>query len=717
VDLDNLNELGYNKVKATKALSIVNQHKHDLWDAAYEFWRNSILSAGTTFVANAVGSMGNAAWHYTAERMVEAGANVFIQDPKGAQLGEFKYLLAGILPSLSQAARNFAVTFDTEMPQFEQSIGREGQFKIETPDVVIKGIKGRGIRIPQRLMSATDDFYKTLFANMEVGARAYRQAKAEGLKGEAMQDRIRTLTSDLESAAWQDAGEMADELTFTQKGGKFSQTIKRGLLHMRRESPGLSFGYLFPFITTPINIFSSAIQKTPIGGITLAHKMYGNYRDGKHVLDGLSPDIARQALAWAAILALLSNDEEDPWITGAEGSFDANKRGLARRTHPPQSVKIGSTWHSYSRLEPFATAVSLMVDATNSMKSGSSNRMANTIPSSLFSQFKDKTFLSGIGDILKATESDNTTEGVGKWASSFAVSWIPNILRSAGRAAETEYDQTSIWGDGRDWWEMLGKRTIQRTEIVPAAITGEQPIYDLWGRTAPTSRSPIPATDWLYKMTVPSTNKKEDIHIGDRVLLNYNLRNPDSAKYPDGVSKQVTFDKQTHVLTDKQYAWLLKNGGEVASQLVEQEDWPEEVSEEDIERLTGLISDGRSIAREELKESIRKGREPKLDDLDGKIRSYRISKAITASKKLLEARPTKLTSREEERGMTLAQKREEWQAQRDEARRQIEMNPLGKEAILKGYREWLKEEVKDPDTQYEKLVKFRSQMGWKGLKR
>jgi hypothetical protein len=717
VDLDNLNELGYNKVKAAQTLSIIQAEKHDNWDRAYEYWRNAILSSPKTQFANLAGNFGHAAWHYTAERLVEAGANVFIGDAKGAQLGEFKHIIAGILPGLSRAAQNFMLSFKTEMPQFDEQLGREGQFKFESADVAIPGKLGKRIRLPQRLLLASDDFAKTLFAHMEVGARAYRLAKEAGLSGQEMQERIASLSADIDSAAWDLAYDAALDLTFQQKGGTANQAVKRSVLMGRRDLPGAR--YIVPFVTTPANIFATALKKSPAGSISLAHHMYQNYRDGKHVLDGQSAAVAQQILAWAAVLALLSNDEEDPWITGAEAEFSADKRNIARRTHPVQSVKIGGRWHSYARFEPFATALSVAVDWTNSIKSGNTSRAVSTPFLSIIGQLKNKTWLSGIGDILEALETSKIEEGaIPKWAANFAVSWVPNIARTAGRATEGEFDQTAVWGDGIEWWKMLGKRVVQKTEVVPSAVTGEQPIYDLWGRKAPTSTSPIPSTDWLYRFTVPSDSKLENIHVGDRVLLNYNLQNPDDAKYPEGISYKVKAGEESVYLSDKEYSWLLENGGKIASKLVEEEDWnTDKPTEEDIERLRELISDGRSIAREKLKKAIESGTPPKIGDMDQEIRTYRIEKAITASKKLLEARPTKLTSREEEKGITLAQKRAEWQADREEARRQIESNPLGREAILKGYREWLKAEVKDPDTQYEKLVKFRSQMGWKGLKR
>jgi 2'-5' RNA ligase len=664
VDLDNLNDMGYSAIKEAEAIAVIAAAKHDNWDRAYEYWRNGILTAFTTHFANTTSNVTHAAWHFTAERLVEAGLNAVTQRPEGAQVGELKYLVAGILPGLSRGARNFLLTMRTEIPQLDKQLGRHGQYDIESADVAIPGQVGKYIRLPQRMLLAADDFARSLYVNMEVGARAYRLAKAEGLSGEDLQKRIQELSDDIESEAWDDAYGISQELVFQQRGSSVAKHSKDAILGLRRGVMGLR--YLVPFVTTPVNIFDTAIRKSPFGSIGVANAMYKNYREGKNVLDGQTAAVAQQLLAWAVVLALLGNDEDDPWITGAAVDFDPKTRALASRTYPSQSVKLGGRWFKYARVEPFATIISSTVDAVNALKSGSGKR-ASTIPfTSIIGQLKDKTFMSGIGDIMQAMEQPQ--DRVPRWASNFAVSWIPNIARTAGRAAEESRDETKVWGDGADWWAMLGKRTLQKAEIVPV---DEHPAYDLWGRPVVPSTSPVPRTDWLYRMTVPSESREEKITPGDRMLLNWNNQNPDELKSPEPIQTYVRRGGQTKYLTDEEYAAVAKLSGQVASKVIEGRKWNlDNPTEADIEALEGIVADSRSAARDFLLtgKSVPSFGKPDVD----KLAKAAQEKHVESLQRVLRlTRPDSLTAREKAKGLTLRDKVATWRDKRADATKRL----------------------------------------------
>lgn len=596
VDLDKLSQLGYSPVRAAQILGTIQIAKADWSDKMFEYWRNAILSSPRTQAANLLGNFGHAAWHFTAERLVEAGINQVAGRSEGAQLGELPYVYGAMLPGISRAARNFMVTFQTELPQFDRQLGREGQFKYDSPNIAIGGKTGRIVRLPQRLLLAVDDFAKTLFANMEVASSAYRIAKQEGLEGEGMRQRMASLTADLESEAWDSAYTSAQELTFQQRGGKLTNAAKRALLSVRRDVPYNLAGYVIPFVTTPLNIMETAVKKSPLGSLALANKMYSNYKAGKPIFQGATAQAAQQVLAWGVVAALMSNDDDDPWITGAESSHHRGKRELALRTRPPQSIKIGDRWYSYSRIEPFATTLASVVDWVRAVRTKDAGTGAETMLGSVIGQLKDKTFLQGISDILTAAEADSKTEGFGRWASSFAVSWVPNLARTSGRAADESMQQRGVWGDGKDWWAMLAQRTAQRSEVVPGVDS--QPIYDLWGREIPASQSYIPQTDWLYRMTAPVDNRQEDIFLGDRIMLNWNNQNPDDPKY--GLPPQKSYQKggKRFYMTDKQYADFTKLAGELTSKAVEASKWnTDEPTEGDMKRLETVIENARKMAK------------------------------------------------------------------------------------------------------------------------
>ena len=557
INIDDLNEGGYSRIKAAKALHTISQAKGGFADRMYEYWRNAILSAPTTQAANLIGNFGHAAWHNTAERFTEIGVNSVMGMPEGAQAGELTHVLGGIFPGVSRGARNFLTTWNSEQPTFEAQIGREGKHRIEDANTEIMGPLGRAVRIPQRLLLAVDDFSKSVFTEMEVGARAYRMAKAEGLSGDEMRVRIAELQSDITSSAWDEAYDNSLDLTFQEEGLQVTQNVKTLALKAREDIPGIR--YLLPFIVTPTNILATGIKKSPLGMVRIAHKMYDNYKDGKNVMEGLSPNVAQQVLAWAAVLALLDNDPDDPWITGAESELDSTSRQVSYRTHPSQSVRIGGKWYSYSRLEPFATSLGLTVDWVNGIRSGEPKKQLSAVPKSLVSQMKNKTFLSGIGDLMKAVEGESGSFAA-KWASSFTTSWVPNVVRSAGRESDDTYMNRSVWGDGNEWWKRLGMRTLQKTEL---DWTEEFPIYDVWGRPAMRSESPV-GSDWLYRITIPLKVRDDDIFVADRLVMNWNNEHPEDEAFPLLPGKSYTEDGETKYMTDSQYADFVKISGTAA---------------------------------------------------------------------------------------------------------------------------------------------------------
>lgn len=567
VDLDNFWKHGYDKHKATEAARIIQTVKADGWDKMYEYWRNSILSAVTTQAANTIGNIGNAGWHFTAERLTEAVVNVAMRRGEGAQLGEFKYILGGILPGLSRGARNFLTTWRTEMPELESQIGRKQISKMESSGMhfAIGGKKGRVIRMPQRLLLAVDDFAKSMFVEMEVGARAYRIAKEEGKTGDDLRIRIAQLTADLESQAWDQAYDSALELTFQQEGGETVSSLKQTLLSARSSAWGRRFGlrYILPFVVTPVNIFAEGLSKSPLGSVNVAAKMYENFKNGDPVLKGQSAEVAQQVLAWTLTLALMGMlDDDDPWITGTEPAMTRAGREVSYRTKPAMSFRVGDSWYSYSRIEPFATTIGLTVDWLTALRSGDAEKTVKLPFNSLVGQIRDKTFLSGVGDIVEAIELDDPLNSIVKWGSNFTTSWMPNIVRSGLRETDQNVKQTRVWGKGSDLYQMIGRRTGQKAGF---AFDETYPIYDVWGRPAERSDIPGPvATDWLYRITVPVRIQKDEMFVADRLIVNWNNQNPEQAQFPRSPMPRYTVDGKTRYMTDAQYADFTRLAGETA---------------------------------------------------------------------------------------------------------------------------------------------------------
>lgn len=682
IDLDRLEQLTLDDITAMRVAKTISTLKASGWDKAYEYWQNAILSALTTQGANIIGNYTNAGWSLTAEWLTEALVNTVVRDPTGAQWGEFPYRLAAILPGLSRGARNFLKTWVTEQPYFEREITGQaaGVTKLDTRQPAIGGWTGAIVRsFGYRPLLAVDEFFKSVIGEIAAAEQAYRLAKAAGLRGDGLRRRMAALVAEPESEAWQKALERSQYLTFQKELGKAGKVALRA----RRDIPGLR--YLIPFVTTPANIFKTGLRKSPLGTANLVAKAVAN-----RSFRGLTPEIAEQVLAWAAVLALmgvLDDDDGQPRITGTRGELEYGARQTAHRTLPTQSIRLGDRWYSYARIEPVATAIGTTVDWLRALRSGDPHEMTAAPFDSLVGQVKNKTFLSGLGDILRALEGEGGEEKLVRWASGFATSWVPNIARAAGRSADETYSERGVWGEGTDWWRRLGRRTLQRTEL---GIVADEPAIDLWGREAPRSRSPLasgPLTDWLYQMVVPVRNQDAQLIDADRMLVNWNLQHPSERRDPVKPAKTYTVAGEKKYMTDAQYTQFQRLAGRAAALLVGFELGGEAAIRDptaaDIERMTGNISAARTIAKAALVKQWTEGATP--GQTAGEMaRAIHERHIISAGDALSRQRPLR------------GSERPAWTQRREKALEYLERAGVDRDEALRLYRRHLRKTMREP---------------------
>lgn len=615
-----------NKTRATRAVRAVQAAKADAWDAMYEYWISSILSAPPTQVANFVGNAGNSVWDFTAQRLAESMVNLAVRDPNSAQFSEFAPMMRAIMPGLQRASRNFLQAWRTESPVFEEEVmGEEGATKLETMHgAAIEGQKGRIIRMPLRLLLAVDEFSKSLIGQIQASAEAHRIAKGENLTGADYSSRIDALMEP-GSIAWQNAVDKAKELSFQEEMGKLGNAVVLG----RNATPGAR--YFLPFIKTVSNIFRSAVRKSPLGTPALLYRMARQGAvnlqwDGsgyRYTRKEFVQHAAEQMLAWTVFFALRGlvepGDDDLPQLTGTV-PYEFSKRGqrdLAYRTAPPMSIRIGKEWYSYGRIEPFATAIGMMVDGLNAMRD-SKNGLDHTtalgeLMKHLTAQVKDKTFARGIGDFLNAIEDGAS---VTEWLGNFATSWVPNLIRTGAKESDTMIREQKVWGRGEEWADRLKDRLEYKA--LPLAANAPQPKVDLWGREIQKDAGISPGTDWLWRMMSPARSQPGgNVETPDRAILNWNNAHPNerfapqapptywmkNVRQPDGSKKEVPI-----YMTDGEYNSFLQTSGRAALALVNMAGInAENPTRADLKKIDESLEKARRMARDRLwQERIRR---------------------------------------------------------------------------------------------------------------
>jgi hypothetical protein len=406
----------------------------DWIDKTSEILYANMLSGLQTAMVNATASI-PAAWEATVGRGVETAINAFVNDPMSAQFGETKYIAAAIGPAITRAMSNFSASVQTQHPMADRDLLNQN------PDIerimggagyrmggAVGGRKGDIIRIPMRLLMATDDFNMTLFSVAQVGTFAFRIAKAKGMKpGSVEFDReMRRMVNTPGSEAWVMAfvktkraifanplpgekdhatgktvavtglgdmvGYVAGKLNKALGAEQDSQFVKAAQLALK-----ISF---FPFQRVPFNILRKGVRYTlnPISlfdiGLGFIQNSQTTGKDGKTVwkwnAGGRNPELIERMgmqLQGAILMSILiaaaasegdDDDQEKPFII--TGSLPYTPQGRAERDAQTRagmgpyrisfrrndgSERFG---FNYGRLEPLATALGATVDSIKSFK-------------------------------------------------------------------------------------------------------------------------------------------------------------------------------------------------------------------------------------------------------------------------------------------------------------------------------------------------------------
>lgn len=559
-------------------------------DKVFEYWINAILSGIPTHVRNITGTLANGAWYFTGQKLAEVALNKALRKPTGAQIGELSHAVGGMIRSLGKASENFMLAWRHEIDAFENSVSATTGRLPTIRQVAIKGRKGRIIRTATRGLQAVDSFLQTIAAHGVAAERAFRVAKSENLSGMALTNRIDQLLANPESIAWNEAVEKAAELAFKQHGGKLNQAVKRSLEQIRNFPGGR---YLIPFKNIMVNIFGTGLNMTPLGIFSTVSKARAGKT--KHITE----DVARNVMSLGFMLMLLSQDEDEPWITGSQGYGGTGKHRY--------SVNLGGSWWYYGWLEPFATAAGFMVDAARAMKSPDPSDIPAFTLKAVAEQIKNKTFAGQLGDLIGAINSpDKSGSVLSEAAAGFVVSWIPNLIRSTAREWDDEVQNRRIRGkDKAEYGARVIKRILQNAELgLQDMIEGleDLPRYDIWGEGLPRSQGPLPGTDFLWRLLSPVARTKDQPFVGNRFLAAWKNRHPDDIDdllYPARPEYFVKGEAKS--MTDAQEAQFHRLSGQIAKRLVELGNYdPSNPTAEQWESFKDDFSKARSIAKEML---------------------------------------------------------------------------------------------------------------------
>lgn len=587
-----------------------------------EWYINAIVSGPQTNIANITGNAFFGLWETLIQRFIEASVNLAVNDPDSAQFGEFRAMSRHVGAAFSRSATNFMLAWRTEQPVFEDEVGTKTKevegTKIEKTErkKAIPGVAGRVVRVGfggggTTGLVAFDELFKGFFGTLHAAAVAYRTAKANGLKGEAVNDYVDRVMSNPNDPAWDDAIVESERLAFQTPVGPIGEEV----LRLRKRLPPLIF--VIPFVTTPVNIFKQGLSKTPLVSIPTLYRManQGAISLGVAPDNGvvytkhqLNRDLANNIVAWGAFFALYGllaeDDEGTPLITGST-AWNNGERGLAYRTAPPQSIKIKGRWYSYARIEPAAVSLSSIIDSLQQVKEMRKGKDWNVALQDAFNSLKrgvsDKTFLRGISDIMKIlTEDDERT--LLRMAQTFATSiTIPNIVKQAARGTDDYIREQRLWGEGAEFWGRLAARTFYQAFPFPGLAP--QPKVDLWGRDVRRFPEDGIGSNLAWRIVSPMRVKDDEINEVDRLIVNWNNENPNDRFAPREPRPYITIAGEQFAMTDQEFYDFKVEAGTIAAESLTQyiREGPlnaDKPTKDDIDFIKTVISLSRDTARD-----------------------------------------------------------------------------------------------------------------------
>ena len=589
-------------------LSEVSATRSSGLDKVYEYWRNSILSGMQTNIVNAFSNLIFGSWSLFVQRPAEALLNQFVQVPGAPTFESLARAYALIGPNIINGYNAMVRSWRYEVGDFA---------KIETEGrTALKGKFGRFVRMPQRGLLAMDEFFKTIYVAALTADYATRFADSQGLIGQGKEDFIANALKDEDGPMHEQAHTEARRLLFQSAPGDIGSRLISA-----RHAPGvtgLAFKFTIPFVTTPANLIKIGFYMSPFGMLRMGYegvKKLAGAKEGRYIGDEtgghLVTDIVEQAFAWSllGLLYALSTppDPDDPddkqflQITGSLTGTPAERR-FRQFSRPPQSIKIGDKWFSYARIEPFATSLTMMIDALDTFRNVKGGKpLSSQDALKVLSLVRDKTYLQGLGDIMRGLEDPNQWVKMG---SNFGSSWVPNIFRQAVRGIDPVLRDPRVRSKGLEaLWEAGVVRSAQAA--LPIAPLQQMPRYDHWG-------NPIRKDIWekqggqalsdvVWRMVMPVRAQTErNVTNIDRMIWNYNRAQTklEDQYFPGTPRPTVKIRGETIKMTDKQYEHFLRQRGKLALEFSRRMRWnfgnPTPI---DIKRLEKVFTRASRIAR------------------------------------------------------------------------------------------------------------------------
>lgn len=381
-----------------------------------QYYYANILSGVKTHERNILGNVANTVNNlmvHPAAAGLDALKSAATGAPRQVTLDEIPSQLAGMVGGFERGLSEalFSLKHGVNRSALTQSLSAAEAGKLDVPRVEFGGGGANPFNWPGRALDSADQFFRAIAKQQEAYGLAHAQAKREGLKGAAFEDRMAGLLAG-DGEHGQRIAEQADTFArravFQEKAGPLVGLMQSAA----KKYPELSF--VVPFMKTPANIFRQGFEFSPAGFAMKAVRQEG--RAGTQAQ-------ARAALGSAALggLAYLAATGR---LSGSGPRNPAERAQLMESGWRPNSVKVGDHWIEYSLFQPVSIPAAAIGNAFEAwrgegMKAGSAPGKIAAALQGFARSGLDQSFLSGVADLFEMVEGrslDSAAKYVGQQA-------------------------------------------------------------------------------------------------------------------------------------------------------------------------------------------------------------------------------------------------------------------------------------------------------------
>lgn len=288
---------------------------------------------------------------------------------------------------------------------------------------------GAIVGAPGRMLTTSDELFKTVFHRGELAAQAYRMARTEGHEGDALISRMSSLVEDPTPELRSHALGAARYGTFTSPLGNMGRPAQE----LIRNVPGMR--WLFPFVRTPMNIAKYVVQHTPLLNLKSEHI------SAELAAGGARRDIAlAKTVVGGGLYALGAGLAAEGYLTGG-GEF--NNTAEKMNGWRPYSLKVGGEYYELNRLDPIGAFLFLSADfahISGHLDDTDAGDLASAMVLSIQRNIASKTYLKGVTDLVSAVndEARGRQGAMKNYLRNFASSFTPFSGMSNAVRKETD---------------------------------------------------------------------------------------------------------------------------------------------------------------------------------------------------------------------------------------------------------------------------------------